>query len=122
MTASVWRQLKTFLWPEVKKWESRLRWDRIGRPPFTPHELQYMTLQLRTGAVTTVASDTAAHIEGAHADQLLYVFDEAKAIKDDIFDAAEGAASADDPTTVIAKSTGIQMLDIECAFGRRNMN
>ena len=40
-----------------------------------------------------VASDTPAYIEGAHADHLLYIFDEAKAIKDDIFDAAEGAFS-----------------------------
>jgi hypothetical protein len=93
VTASVWRQLKTFLWPEVKKWVARLRWDRIGRPPLTAQEWQYMTLKLRTGAVTTVASNTPAYIEGAHADHLLYVFDEAKAITDETFDAAEGAFS-----------------------------
>jgi hypothetical protein len=93
VTASVWRQLKDFLWPEVKKWAARLRWDRLGRCPFTPDELGYLSLRLRTGSVITVASNTPAYIEGAHADHLFYVFDEAKAIKDDIFDAAEGAFS-----------------------------
>jgi hypothetical protein len=93
VTASVWRQLKDFLWPEVKKWAGRLRWDHVGRPPFTTNEWQYLSLILRTGRVITMASDTPAYIEGAHADHLLYIFDEAKAIKDTIFDAAEGAFS-----------------------------
>ena len=94
VTAAVWRQLKDFLWPEVKKWVERLQWDRIGRRPFTTEESAYLSLKLRTGRVITIASDTAAFIEGAHADHLLYIFDEAKAIKDDIFDAAEGAFSS----------------------------
>src|SRR5712691_5255588 len=67
VTAAVWRQLKDFLWPEVKKWAARLRWDRIGRRPFTAEESAYLSLKLRTGRVITVASDTPAYIEGAHA-------------------------------------------------------
>ena len=97
-TASVWRQLKEFLWPEVHKWASRLRWDWIGRAPFTATELQTRGLRLGTGSAFAVASDTPAHIEGAHADRILYIFDEAKAIADATFDAAEGAfSSAGDP-------------------------
>ena len=32
-TASAWRQLTKFLWPEVHKWIRRLNWGIIGRPP-----------------------------------------------------------------------------------------
>src|SRR5512139_677923 len=31
-TASAWRQLEKFLWPEVHKWARRLDWAAIGRP------------------------------------------------------------------------------------------
>jgi hypothetical protein len=91
-TASAWRQLTQFLWPEVHKWARRLRWDRIGRPAFDPrHELLDRSLKLATGEAFAVASDIPDKIEGAHADALLYVFDEAKAIAPAIFESAEGA-------------------------------
>jgi hypothetical protein len=93
-TASAWRQLTKFLWPEVHKWARALRWDVIGRDPFnTRTELMTLSLKLRTGEAFAVASDNPALIEGAHADYLLYVFDESKAILGETFDAAEGAFS-----------------------------
>lgn len=93
-TASVWRQLTQFLWPEVHKWSRRLRWETLGREPFDPRvELQKLHLVLSTGEAFAVASDDHTAIEGAHADRLLYIFDESKAIKDETFDAAEGAFS-----------------------------
>lgn len=93
-TASAWRQLTKFLWPEIHKWARRLRWDVIGREPFDARrELQTLSLKLATGEAFAVASDDPTLIEGAHADHLLYVFDEAKSIKAEIFDAAEGAFS-----------------------------
>ncbi|MBN9393455.1 MAG: hypothetical protein J0I20_35820 [Chloroflexi bacterium] len=91
-TAGAWRQLSRFLWPEVKKWAKRLRWDIIGREPFHPiFELQKLALSLKHGEAFAVASDNPELIEGAHADQLLYIFDESKAVPDATFDAAEGA-------------------------------
>jgi hypothetical protein len=93
-TAGAWRQLTKFLWPEVRKWAKRLRWDVIGREPFHPvYELQTLSLKLKHGEAFAVASDNPDLIEGAHADQLLYIFDESKAIAERIFDAAEGAFS-----------------------------
>lgn len=92
-TASVWRQLTKFLWPEVRKWARLLDWERIGRPPFTRLELQQQTLKLTFGEAFAVASDDPSGIEGAHADQILYLFDEAKTIAAETFDAAEGAFS-----------------------------
>lgn len=90
-TASAWRQLTKFLWPEVRKWSRQLRWDRIGREPFTPLELMQLNLRLRYGEAFAVACEDPATIEGVHADQVLYVYDEAKTIPDETYDASEGA-------------------------------
>lgn len=92
-TASSWRQVEKFLWPEVRKWARRLRWDVIGRKAFDPSELQARGLKLRTGEAFAVACENAATIEGVHADQVFYVYDEAKAIPEETFDASEGAFS-----------------------------
>ena len=93
-TASVWRQLTKFLWPEIHKWSRRLKWSIIGRKPYNlKYELQTLQLKLRTGAAFAVASDDHTAIEGAHADCLLYMFDESKSVIDATFDAAEGAFS-----------------------------
>lgn len=93
-TASVWRQLTKYLWPEIHKWARKIRWDLIGRPPYDSRtELQTQNLKLSTGEAFAVASDDHNTIEGAHADYLFYVFDEAKTIKDATWDAAEGALS-----------------------------
>lgn len=92
-TASAWRQLTHYLWPEIRKWSRMLDWERIGREPFTRDELLQMNLRLRSGEAFAVACENAATIEGLHADQLLYVYDEAKTIPEETFDASEGAFS-----------------------------
>src|SRR3972149_4282876 len=91
-TASAWRQLSKYLWPEIHKWARRLHWSAIGRPPFDPRtELLTLTPRLATGEAFALASDEAANMEGAHADHLMYVYDEAKVVPDDTWDATEGA-------------------------------
>jgi len=96
-TASVWRQLEKFLWPEIHKWGRLLRWDRIGREPFDPKtEIMKQTLRLHTGEAFPVTSDNADAVEGAHADYLFYGFDESKAITPDIWDSVEGAVAGAD--------------------------
>ena len=97
-TASVWRQLSLFLWPEIHKWARRLKWGMIGRSgPFNDRtELLDLILKLKHGQAFAVASDNPQSIEGAHADHLLYVFDEAKAIPQATWDAAEGALASGD--------------------------
>jgi hypothetical protein len=93
-TAGGWHQLTQYLWPEIHKWSGRLRWDKVrdGRP-FTRSELQNLNLRLAHGHAFAGASANAALIEGAHADSLLFVFDESKAIPAGTFDACEGAFS-----------------------------
>lgn len=93
-TASAWRQLSVYLWPEIHKWARRIRWDVLGRTPWDEkRELLDLHLKLSVGAASAVASNDPAKIEGAHADSLLYVFDESKAIPAETWDAAEGAFS-----------------------------
>lgn len=92
-TASSWQQLTRYLWPEIHKWASRLRWDVIGRRVGFQRGKELMTLNLRlpTGEAFAIASDKPEYIEGAHADQLLYLMDEAKAIRPATFESVEGA-------------------------------
>lgn len=86
-TASAWRQLELYLWPEIRKWSRAVR----AQQP----DLRLLTLkaQLFGKEAFAVASDNPALIEGAHAQTLIYVFDEAKVIPADTWDAAEGAFS-----------------------------
>jgi len=96
-TASAWRQLTHFLYPELRKWTYRLNWKKIGRNPFVEkQELLSLSLKLSTGEAFALASDNAALIEGAHASTILYIFDEAKTITDETWNAAEGAMSTGD--------------------------
>lgn len=90
-TASVSRQLTDFLWPEVRKWSTRVIWEKVGRPQFTQYELMAETLRLKTGKASSITSSEETGTEGGHADHLLYIFDEAKAIEPSRWDAAEGA-------------------------------
>lgn len=90
-TASGWRQLIKFLWPEVHKWSRRINWQKIGRQEFSTDELLSRSLKLNFGEAFALASSRADLIEGAHADHIMYVFDESKIIPDATWDSAEGA-------------------------------
>ena len=91
-TASRWRQLSKFLWPEIHKWARRIRWEKVGREPFNERlELQVLNLKLKTGEAFAIAAKDPTAMEGAHADHLFFFYDESKAISNDIFDATEGA-------------------------------
>jgi len=108
-TASVWRQLTEYLWPEIHKWARRIRWDIVGRDPYTKDELLTLLLKLSpTQRAFAVASDDPQNIEGAQADSILYIFDEAKIIPTETWDAAEGAFSgAGEDTPMEAKALAI---------------
>lgn len=92
-TASAWRQVTKYLWPEVHKWAKRIRWEKVGRRPWNRDELRVLSLKLGFGEAFAVVSDDHEKIEGAHADELLFIFDEAKAIPPKTWDAVEGAFS-----------------------------
>jgi hypothetical protein len=92
-TASAWRQLEKYLWPEIHKWARRAKWNRLGIEVREGKELLSLSLKLPGKEAFAAASDHPELIEGAHATVMGYVFDEAKAIPDGTWDAAEGAMS-----------------------------
>lgn len=93
-TASAWQQLTHYLWPEIHEWAELVDWAKVGRKPFNDRrELLKWELNLRHGRAWAMASDRPAAMEGAHADHLLIIFDEAKEIPSATWDAIEGAFS-----------------------------
>jgi hypothetical protein len=93
-TASAWRHLEVYLWPEIHKWAGRIDFETLGRAPYSLRsELLDLRLKLHHGAATAVASNQPERIEGAHADELLYLLDEAKIIPPETWDSIEGAFS-----------------------------
>lgn len=98
-TASKWRQLSKFLWPEIRKWARSGNLNKVGVDLRRGKELLELNIKLEGKEAFALAASDPSAIEGAHADTILYVFDESKAIPNDIWDAAEGAfASAGDDT------------------------
>lgn len=94
-TASVGRQLTKFLWPEIGKWLRYIKWDVVGREALNVNTEKFkLSLQLRSGEAFAATSHDANLIEGAHASEILYVFDESKVVPDEIWDSVEGAMSA----------------------------
>lgn len=95
-TASAWRQLEKYLWPEIHKISKKIYWTEVGRDPYSPkNEMFNLSIKLLGGTVEAfaVASDDHNTIEGAHGTRLVYIFDEAKIIPVPTWDAAEGAFS-----------------------------
>lgn len=96
-TASSWKQLNDFLWPEIHKWAKFINWERLGiTPPQEGQDLLGLALKWEWGAASAAASSDPAKMEGAHATHLMYILDEAKAIGPGTWDAIEGAFSTED--------------------------
>ncbi|MGH3168261.1 MAG: hypothetical protein ACRDN0_20555, partial [Trebonia sp.] len=104
-TAGAWRQLTNYLWPEIHKWSGRLRWDKVRDHPFSRSELLNLNMRLAHGQASSAACSNPALIEGAHADRLLFVYDESKAIPAGTFDACEGAFAGTGEAYALAMST-----------------
>jgi hypothetical protein len=105
-TASAWRQLEHFLWPEVHKWHSKTNWGKVVEAGGVRPRL--FSLECHFGPQSTafaVASDQPSSIEGAHAKRVVYIFDESKAIASGTWESAEGAFSTPGDHIQIALST-----------------
>jgi hypothetical protein len=93
-TASAWRQLKEFLWPEIHKWALKADWSKLGLKMRLNREILSQKLAVSPTATAFAMNSTdEAKIEGAHSLNILFLFDEAKTIPAEIWDAAEGALS-----------------------------
>jgi hypothetical protein len=104
-TAGAWRQLIHYLWPEIRKWSTRLKWEKIRDYPLQPREMLSLHINLAHGQAFAAACSNPALIEGCHADSLLFVYDESKSIPSNTFDACEGAFSGTGEAYALALST-----------------
>lgn len=105
-TASAWRQLIEFLWPEIHKWALKADWWRVGLQVRPGKELMARRLAISSNRFAfALASNDEAKIEGVHSQAVLYVFDEAKTIPIGIWDAAEGALGTSEDAYALALST-----------------
>ena len=111
-TASAWRQLTKYLWPEIHKWVRRMDWGKVGRQPFV-RDKELLTLALKPtwggSEAFAVACADAETIEGAHGSQLLYCFDEAKTIPSATWNSAEGAFASGDCHALAISTPGAPM-------------
>lgn len=108
-TASVWRQLTEFLWPEIHKWATRkeCEWWRVGLMIREGKELLGTKLSLGANRFAFAISSTdEAKIEGAHSEAIMYVFDESKTIEAAIWDAAEGALTNPNSYAIACSTPG----------------
>lgn len=109
-TASAWRQLIYYTWPEIRKWAKRADWSALGLTIRDGKELLAKTLVIKGAGKTpdnialAAASDNTSSMEGAHAPIMFVVFDEAKEIPVAMWDALEGAFSMGE-TFALAIST-----------------
>lgn len=99
-TASVHRQVK-FLWREVHKWVNRASLE--NRPSILDLSIRFPE---RSVEAFGVASDNPYSVEGIHASNVLLIFDEAKAITEDFFDALEGALSTGNTYALMLSTPG----------------
>jgi len=116
-TAGSHRQLKRYLWPEIHHWARKLDWSKIPLTPFTRYQLLATELKLSWGQAFAVASSNHELIEGAHAPQILFIFDESKAIAEQTFDACEGAFSIGEAYAIALSTPGEaigRFYDIHC--------
>lgn len=101
-TAGRYRQLKEYLFPEIRKWAFKGDFSKIGIELREGKELLQMGIYLKNRSVFGASPDKPEGIEGAHARNMLLIVDEAKLTPNEVWDAMEGAFSSntDDDSNV----------------------
>jgi hypothetical protein len=110
-TAGSWAQLEEFLWPEIRLWVGRADWGLLGIKPkvnlldmsFGDSDDDTVTSTQRAFAIR---ADEPEKMEGAHSENVLIVFDEAKAIEEPTFDAVEGTLSHEGAYALMISTPG----------------
>jgi hypothetical protein len=90
-TASQWRHLEKFLWPEVRKWSAKADWSKLNIKMRRKKEVLDLSIKLNNSEAFAMASDKPSAMEGTHGTNIGFVFDEAKTIPEETFDATAGA-------------------------------
>jgi phage terminase large subunit len=92
-TASVYRQVEKILWAEIRSKANKMNLDKIGWDQETwPFDILTTMIKIADKWFATgESSDKPEKMEGFHSEHILYVVDEAKAVKHETFAAIEGA-------------------------------
>ena len=99
-TAPTAHQLLDLLWPEVQKWLGRApQWMSAPFRIVGP-EIRYLTgrevagrPEIRVAVARTSRKENPDALQGFHADNLMFLIDEAYGVPDEVFEVAEGALS-----------------------------
>jgi hypothetical protein len=105
-TASVNRQVRDVLWPEIHRWMSRLKPNLHLIAWHYPYNLLDQKLEIsQEWYAIGASSDTPENMEGFHAPHVLYIVDEAKTVDKGIFEAIEGALTGREEARLAVVST-----------------
>jgi hypothetical protein len=89
-----WTQLKNYLWSEIDKMWLRMPPEFQAIAHRSEQQNYYMKGFRRQWAGFTMSPQNSNLIEGLHAGHIMLIFEEAKAIRKEHFDAIEGAATS----------------------------
>jgi phage terminase large subunit len=89
-TAPTWHQVRNVLWTEIAKWYERFRFKSFFTLDKTKLSMNYRPAEW---FAIGIASNRQENIEGFHAARLLYVVEEAKGVRDQIYDGIDGACT-----------------------------
>lgn len=95
-TAPTGHQLEDVLWSEISKWHQKMHpWfrDQVIVDSSTVYAKD--NRQTQFAVARTARKENPEALQGFHADNLLFVIDEASGIPDPIFEVAQGALSTD---------------------------
>jgi phage terminase large subunit len=94
ITANSQDQLRDVVWPELRKWSSRLPEAMREQLDIQAERIQWRAAPEAAFAVARTASkDNPEALQGFHEDNLLFVLEEASGIEDIVFEVARGALS-----------------------------
>ena len=85
-TAPTWRQVKEVLWNEIHKWAANCFWFKDYQVNFLETKLGFNNDWFAIG----VSSNKPDNLQGFHAENILYIIDEANGVDESIFGAIEG--------------------------------
>ena len=100
-TAPTAHQLEDILWPEVEKWRPRMLEPWRSSVTVTKDTVK-MTGLPGFAVARTGRKENPEALQGFHAENLLFLVDEASGIPDQVFEVARGALSTPDARVIMA--------------------
>lgn len=95
ITSNTEKQLKTNNWPELRK-QARYLPDELRNQIVIEEELAYLKAAKELGFITprTASRENSEALQGVHAENVLYLIDEASGIHEIVFEVAQGSLSS----------------------------